>query len=192
MKKIILLILSLSLWAKESTMQTQIATLGGGCFWCLEAVYEETKGVTDVVSGYMGGSANDADYKSVSSGQTAHAEVVQITYDPLLTSYESILDIFWNIHDPTTLNRQGADVGPQYRSVIFTHNKEQEEIAKKSLAKAQEKFVNSIVTQITPALSFYEAEDYHQDYYAKNPNQGYCQVVITPKLKKFRQSGLGN
>jgi len=173
-------------------MPTQIATLGGGCFWCLEAVYEETKGVTNVLSGYMGDDESLAEYKIVSSGRTQHAEVVQVHFDPSLTSYEVLLDIFWTIHDPTTLNRQGADVGPQYRSVIFTHNDEQEKIAKASLDKAQKKFVGTIVTQITPAMPFYEAEDYHQDYYKNNPNQGYCRVVIAPKLKKFRQSGLGD
>lgn len=173
-------------------MPTQVATLGGGCFWCLEAVYEETKGVTKVISGYMGGESDGANYKSVSSGRTQHAEVVQIHFDPSITTYEALLDIFWTIHDPTTLNRQGADVGPQYRSVIFTHDDEQNKIAKASLAQAQKKFVGTIVTQITPAMPFYEAEDYHQDYYKNNPNQGYCQVVIAPKLKKFRQSGLGD
>lgn len=173
-------------------MTTQVATLGGGCFWCLEAVYEETKGVSNVVSGYMGGDEKSANYNAVSSGQTQHAEVVQIHFDPTVISYEALLDIFWTIHDPTTLNRQGADVGPQYRSIIFTHDKTQEDIARKSLAKAQNKFVGTIVTQITPSIEFYPAEDYHQDYYANNPNQGYCQVVIAPKLKKFRQSGLGN
>lgn len=173
-------------------MPTQIATLGGGCFWCLEAVYEETKGVKDVTSGYMGDDASLADYKSVSSGRTQHAEVIQVQYDPSLVSYEALLDIFWTIHDPTTLNRQGADVGPQYRSVIFTHNDEQEKTAKASLAKTQKKFAGTIVTQITPAMPFYPAEDYHQDYYKNNPNQGYCRVVITPKLKKFRESGLGD
>jgi peptide-methionine (S)-S-oxide reductase len=192
MKTIILLILSLSLWAKEPAMPTQIATLGGGCFWCLEAVYEETNGVTDVVSGYMGDEANLADYATVSSGKTNHAEVVQIHFDPSIVSYEKLLDIFWNIHDPTSLNRQGADIGPQYRSVIFVHNKTQEEIAKASLHKAQKSFSKPIVTQIVPAMEFYKAEDYHQDYYANNPNQAYCQVVIAPKLKKFKKSGLGN
>jgi len=173
-------------------MPTQIATLGGGCFWCLEAVYEEVGGVTDVISGYMGDDAKSANYNSVSSGQTKHAEVVQIHYNPSTTSYEALLDIFWTIHDPTTLNRQGADVGPQYRSVIFTHDESQEAAAKKSLQKAQKKFVGEIVTQITPALEFYPAESYHQDYYKNNPNQGYCRVVIAPKLKKFRKSGLGD
>ena len=192
MKIIILLLLSLSSWAKEPPMPTQIATLGGGCFWCLEAVYEEVSGVTDVISGYMGDDAKSANYNSVSSGQTKHAEVVQIHYNPSVTSYEALLDIFWTIHDPTTLNRQGADVGPQYRSVIFTHDESQEVAAKESLQKAQKKFAEDIVTQITPALEFYPAESYHQDYYKNNPNQGYCRVVIAPKLKKFRESGLGD
>jgi len=161
------------------------ATLGGGCFWCLEAVYENVKGVTDVVSGYAGGQTDNPDYRSVCSGTTGHAEVVQITYDPDVVSYKDLLDIFWTIHDPTTLNRQGADVGTQYRSVIFYHNDEQKRIAEASKKEAQAKFRDPIVTEIVPLTTFWPAEEYHQDYFRKNPHQGYCQAVVAPKVKKF-------
>ncbi|WP_353663247.1 peptide-methionine (S)-S-oxide reductase MsrA [Hydrogenimonas sp. SS33] len=162
------------------------ATLGGGCFWCLEAVYEEVKGVKDVVSGYAGGHVENPDYRQVCTGTTGHAEVVQITYDPSVVSYEALLDIFWNIHDPTTLNRQGADVGTQYRSVIFTHNDEQRKIAERSKEEAQKRFHAPIVTEIVPLQKFWPAEDYHQDYFRNNPHQGYCRAVVAPKVEKFK------
>lgn len=169
------------------TMKTEKATLGGGCFWCTEAVFEKIEGVIDVVSGYSGGSATDADYKLVSSGRTKHAEVIQITFDPAVISYEEILEIFWYSHDPTTLNRQGNDVGPQYRSVIFFHSKEQEEIAKRSMEKVATKiWEKKPVTELVPFQAFYLAEDYHQDYFEKVGDRNpYCSYVITPKLKKI-------
>ena len=164
------------------------ATLGGGCFWCLEAVFENVKGVEDVISGYTGGDIDHPTYEEVCSGTTNHAEVVQITYDPTIISYKDILEIFWKIHDPTTLNRQGADVGTQYRSVIFYHDEKQKEIAQKNKAEAQKSFTSPIVTEISPLQKFWKAEDYHQDYFKNNPNQGYCQVVITPKVEKFQKT----
>ncbi|WOE69130.1 peptide-methionine (S)-S-oxide reductase MsrA [Hydrogenimonas thermophila] len=164
------------------------ATLGGGCFWCLEAVFENVKGVEDVVSGYAGGHINNPTYEAVCSGTTGHAEVVQITYDPTIISFKDILEIFWKIHDPTTLNRQGADVGTQYRSVIFYHDEKQKEIAKESKAEAQKNFTSPIVTEISPLQTFWKAEDYHQDYFKNNPNQGYCQVVVAPKVEKFQKT----
>ncbi len=162
------------------------ATLGGGCFWCIEAVYEEVDGVLSVRSGYSGGEEENPTYALVSSGKSDHAEVVQIEYDSSKISYEEILDIFWNIHNPTTLNRQGNDIGVQYRSVIFYHDLLQKEIALNSKKEASKKFRDEIVTQIVPLETFYEAEGYHQDYFSKNPNQGYCQLVIAPKVDKFR------
>lgn len=169
------------------TMNVEKATLGGGCFWCTEAVFEKIEGVIEVVSGYSGGSESDADYEMVSSGRTKHAEVIQITFDPCIISYEEILEIFWYSHDPTTKNRQGNDVGPQYRSVIFFHSKEQEEIAKKSMENvAVEIWEKKPVTEIVPFEAFYLAEDYHQDYYSKVGDRNpYCSYVITPKLKKI-------
>ncbi|MFW6214502.1 MAG: peptide-methionine (S)-S-oxide reductase MsrA [Alkalispirochaetaceae bacterium] len=163
----------------------QKATLGGGCFWCLEAIYKRIDGVEEVTSGYAGGAVKDPTYREVCTGQTGHAEVVEITYDPEKISYEQILDLFWEAHDPTTLNRQGADVGTQYRSAIFYHNPEQKEIALQSKEKAQEQFRDPIVTEITELETFYPAEDYHQDYFDLNPNAGYCRVIIAPKLQKL-------
>jgi peptide-methionine (S)-S-oxide reductase len=167
----------------------EVATLGGGCFWCTEAVYEKIEGVQKVVSGYSGGSKADADYEKVASGRTQHAEVIQITFDPDVVDYAEILEIFWVAHDPTTLNRQGNDVGPQYRSVIFYHSEEQREKATRSIKEvATTIWDTDIVTQLEPFQAFYEAEDYHQDYYekvgARNP---YCTFVITPKLKKINK-----
>ncbi|WP_201354142.1 peptide-methionine (S)-S-oxide reductase MsrA [Hydrogenimonas urashimensis] len=162
------------------------ATLGGGCFWCLEAVFEQVKGVVDVVSGYAGGHVEKPTYQQVCTGSTGHAEVVQITYDPSIVSYEALLDIFWTIHDPTTLNRQGADVGTQYRSVIFYHNENQKEMAQRSKAQAQQRFNAPIVTAIAPLDKFWPAEAYHQDYFRKNPSHGYCHAVVAPKVKKFK------
>lgn len=164
---------------------TEVATLGGGCFWCTEAVYERIEGVVDVVSGYSGGTTKDPTYEEVSSGTTGHAEVVQVRFDPKKISYEKILEIFWKAHDPTTLNRQGADVGTQYRSVIYYHDEAQRKAAQKSKAEAANKFSSPIVTEIAPFEAFYPAEDYHQDYYEANPFAGYCTFVIRPKLDKL-------
>jgi peptide-methionine (S)-S-oxide reductase len=170
-------------------MATEIATLAGGCFWCLEAVYDELKGVDSVVSGYSGGHVDHPTYRQVTSGTTGHAEVVQITFDPEVVSYKELLEIFFTIHDPTTLNRQGPDVGTQYRSAIFYHSAEQQAIAEEILREIESaKLWNDpIVTEITPFESFFPAEEYHQDYFKRNPTQGYCQVVIAPKVAKFRQ-----
>ncbi len=165
----------------------QKATIGGGCFWCIEAVYDDLKGVKSAVSGYAGGVMKNPDYKSVCTGTTGHAEVVQIEYDADVVTFDEILDIFWNIHNPTTLNRQGNDTGTQYRSVIFYHDEAQKKAALESIQKAQEKFKDKIVTEVAPLEHFYEAEEYHQDYFANNPNQGYCQVVIAPKVEKFKE-----
>lgn len=173
-----------------STRQLETATLGGGCFWCVEAVYQDVKGVERVVSGYAGGHVENPTYQQVCTGRTGHAEVAQITFDPDVISYEEILYIFWRVHDPTTLNRQGNDVGPQYRSAIFYHNEEQKAIAECSLAETEAAKVwpNPIVTEIAPLDTFYEAEDYHQNYYRNNPYQPYCMYVIDPKVRKFRKS----
>lgn len=188
MKKQLFALILVLLTGKGIAMAETTITLGGGCFWCLEAVYETTKGVTHVTSGYMGGTKEEATYQKVSSGTTGHAEVVQVQFNPQRISLENILDIFWKIHDPTTLNRQGNDVGPQYRSVIFFHGADQETRVRASLEKAKATFRNPIVTQVLPASTFYEAEAYHQDYFKNNPNAGYCQVVIAPKVKKFQQT----
>jgi peptide-methionine (S)-S-oxide reductase len=171
----------------DSLLET--ATLGGGCFWCVEAVFQEVRGVHSVTSGYSGGTAESADYKKVSTGATDHAEVVQVKFDSKTISYEDILEIFWSTHDPTTLNRQGNDIGPQYRSVIFYHNEEQKRIAEKSIAGiATQIWDKPIVTQIASFEGFYEAEDYHQDYYSTVGNRNpYCTFVITPKVQKFRK-----
>ncbi len=167
----------------------EVATLGGGCFWCVEAVYQDLKGVHSVVSGYAGGTIKNPTYEQICTGRTGHAEVAQITFDPEVISYEDILYVFWRTHDPTTLNRQGADIGTQYRSVIFYHNEEQKAIAEKSKREtdASGLWSNPIVTEISPLPKFYEAEGYHQNYYRTNPNQPYCRVVIDPKVSKFRK-----
>jgi peptide-methionine (S)-S-oxide reductase len=165
----------------------EVATLAGGCFWCLEAVYDELKGVTDVVSGYAGGQVPDPTYQQVCTGMTGHAEVVQITFDPSVISYGDLLDVFFTIHDPTTLNRQGADVGTQYRSAIFYHSPEQKAIAEQKIAEAGQNWDKPIVTELTPVPTFYPAEDYHQEYYANNPYQGYCVAVVAPKVAKARK-----
>lgn len=169
--------------------EMQKATLAGGCFWCLEAVYLEVEGVEAVVSGYAGGSVPDPTYEQVCSGTTGHAEVVQITFDPETISYRELLDIFFSIHDPTTLNRQGADVGTQYRSAIFYHSAAQQEIAEATIAEldASNRWRRSMVTEVAPLETFYPAEDYHQRYYEQHASRGYCQVVIAPKLHKFRR-----
>lgn len=169
-------------------MAQQTALLGGGCFWCIEAVYRRVKGVKSAVSGYAGGSVPDPDYRSVCTGTTGHAEVVEITFDPDVISFSEILDIFWVIHDPTTLNRQGADMGTQYRSVIYYNDETQRAAAEASVAAAQASFDDPIVTELSPAPQFYPAEVYHQNYYDLNPQQGYCQVVISPKVEKFMRT----
>jgi peptide-methionine (S)-S-oxide reductase len=173
-------------------MDKEIATVGGGCFWCLEAVYNEVKGVEKVVSGYAGGTVPNPDYQAVCSGSTGHAEVVQITFDPRQVSYRDLLEIFFTIHDPTTLNRQGHDVGTQYRSVIFYHDDAQKMTATNvvsELGQAQ-LWRDPIATQILPAPEFYPAEEYHQRYFERNPTQGYCTMVVAPKIAKFRKQHL--
>ena len=167
----------------------ETATLGGGCFWCLEAVFKEMEGVRSVVSGYAGGEDPNPTYKEVCSGTTGHAEVVQIAFDPAITSYRELLAVFFTIHDPTTLNRQGADVGTQYRSAVFTHSPAQEQAAREVVTELVEEGVYSrpVVTEVTPLTKFHQAEESHQDYYRRNPTQGYCRAVIDPKLKKFRE-----
>lgn len=169
--------------------KTEEATFGAGCFWCVEAIFEEVRGVKSVVAGYAGGEISNPTYRQVSSGRTGHAEVTRITYDPSVVSYEQLLEVFWHTHNPTTKNRQGADVGPQYRSVIFYHNDEQKQIAEQSLKKTDESdlWEDPIVTEIEPLSNYSKAENYHQNYYENNPNAGYCTVVIAPKLKKFRK-----
>lgn len=166
----------------------QIATLGGGCFWCTEAVFQEVKGVEKVISGYSGGTVpGKPTYREICSGLTGHAEVIQITFNPEVISYQDILVIFMTTHNPTTLNRQGADAGTQYRSVIFYHNKEQEAIAKKVISEVQSYYEDPIVTEISPLGNFYEAEQEHQNYYRNNREQGYCSYVISPKLATLRK-----
>lgn len=164
------------------------AVLAGGCFWCTEAIYVEMIGVEKVESGYTGGQIKNPAYREVCTGRTGHAEGVRITFDPELVSYGQLLEVFWRTHDPTTLNRQGADVGTQYRSAIFPQDEEQERVARASMAAAEEAGLwdDPIVTTIEPAAAFYVAEDYHQDYYARNPDQGYCVAVVGPKVKKFK------
>jgi peptide-methionine (S)-S-oxide reductase len=172
--------------------RTEVATLGGGCFWCLEAVYDELRGVVSVESGYSGGSVPNPTYRQVVTGTTGHAEVVQVTFDPEAVSFREILEVFFTIHDPTTLNRQGADVGPQYRSAIFYHDEEQRRVAEELISELEAEGVwdHPIVTEVTPFEGFYIAEDYHQKYYRNNAYQPYCQVVITPKVAKFRKQYL--
>jgi peptide-methionine (S)-S-oxide reductase len=169
--------------------RTEVATLGGGCFWCLEAVYEELRGVEKVESGYSGGPAPNPTYRQVCTGTTGHAEVVQVTFDPEVVSFREILEVFFTIHDPTTPNRQGADVGPQYRSAVFYHDEEQRRAAEELISELEAKGVwdDPIVTEVTPFDAFYVAEDYHQGYYRNNGYQPYCQVVIAPKVAKFRK-----
>jgi peptide-methionine (S)-S-oxide reductase len=170
----------------------EIATLAGGCFWCLEAVYDQLKGVLDVVSGYSGGKRPNPTYEQVCSGATGHAEVVQITFDPQQISYKDLLQVFFTIHDPTTPNRQGADVGTQYRSAIFYHSPEQKAAAEAVIREmdAYKLWGKPIVTEVTAFSAFYPAEDYHQEYFARNPYQGYCRAVIAPKVAKFRKQYL--
>jgi peptide-methionine (S)-S-oxide reductase len=164
---------------------TALAVVGGGCFWCIEAVFEAVPGVVEAVSGYAGGALAHPTYDQVCSGTTGHAEVVQIRFNPKKISYAELLDLFWLAHDPTTLNRQGADEGPQYRSIILYQNQEQRQIAEAAKAHLQKKMGGSVVTEIVPLDTFYPAEAYHQDYYRKNPSRGYCTMVIRPKLEKL-------
>ncbi|MFQ3647808.1 MAG: peptide-methionine (S)-S-oxide reductase MsrA [Anaerolineae bacterium] len=173
-------------------MAQEVAILGGGCFWCLEAVYDELRGVLSVESGYMGGHVINPTYKQVCNGDTGHAEVVRVTFDNEVISFRDVLNVFFTIHDPTTLNRQGADVGPQYRSVIFYTSEAQRDTARQVIQElsAQRVWPNPIVTEVTAATTFYMAEDYHQEYFKNNPYAGYCQVVIAPKVAKFRQKFL--
>jgi peptide-methionine (S)-S-oxide reductase len=165
------------------------ATLGGGCFWCLEAVYEQLKGVKKVESGYAGGVVSNPSYQQVCTGRTGHAEVVQVTFDPEVITFEELLDVFLTIHDPTTLNRQGADVGTQYRSAIFYHDETQRTVAESVIRRIEAERIwdDPIVTEVTPLEAFYRAEDYHQEYYRRNRGQPYCQAVIAPKVAKFRR-----
>lgn len=169
------------------TNRTELATFAGGCFWCTEAVFERLPGVQSVTSGYCGGHLENPDYKSVITSTTGHAEAIQIAFDPAKLSYAKLLEVFWLAHDPTTLNRQGADVGTQYRSGIFYHDDTQKQTAEKSKAEAQKNFSKPIVTEIAPLKKFYKAESYHQDYYRNNPDAGYCRVVIKPKLDKLEK-----
>lgn len=173
--------------ADESKRET--ATFGAGCFWCVEAVFDRLAGVEKVVSGYSGGHVKNPSYEQVSSGQTGHAEAVQVTYDPARVTYAELLEVFWGTHDPTTLNRQGADVGPQYRSVVFTHTEEQRALAEQYKQKLDQSgvFPARIVTEIVPARAFYPAENYHQDYYRRNGHQPYCRMVIRPKVEKLKK-----
>ena len=169
-------------------MATEIATLGGGCFWCLEAVYQQLKGVQAVESGYAGGHVDNPTYDQVCEGTTGHVEVVRVTFDPDVVSYRDVLEIFFTIHDPTTLNRQGNDVGAQYRSVIYFHSPQQQETAKQVIAAMASVWDAPIITELGPAETYYKAEDYHQDYLQKNPLQGYCAFVVAPKVAKFRKT----
>jgi len=173
---------------KSPQAHREIATLAGGCFWCLEAVFDELEGVEEVVSGYSGGTVSNPSYKHVCTGDTGHAEAVQITFDPSVLSYRDLLRVFFAIHDPTTLNRQGGDVGTQYRSAIFTHTPEQEAIVEEVIAELNAGIWDDpIVTEVVPFETFYPAEDYHQEYYRRNSYQPYCQMVIAPKVAKFRK-----
>ncbi|WP_264535007.1 peptide-methionine (S)-S-oxide reductase MsrA [Flavobacterium sp. N1736] len=187
---ILLCALSFNAFAQtKSKPNLETITLGGGCYWCVEAVYEDLNGVKSVVSGFSGGKVADPTYEEVCTGKTGHAEVVQITYDKNVTDINEIFKVFFTVHDPTTLNRQGADVGTQYRSVIFYKNEEQKKIAQSIIAELNKAKVyeNPIVTKVEPFTKFYEAEDYHQDYYANNKNQPYCKMVIQPKIEKFEK-----
>jgi peptide-methionine (S)-S-oxide reductase len=176
----------------SSNQNHEVATLAGGCFWCLEAVYKELRGVERVESGYMGGAIPDPTYKQVCTGTTGHAEVVQVTFDPREVSFKEVLEVFFTIHDPTTLNRQGADMGTQYRSAIFYHSPEQQRVAGEVIGELNSaKVWNApVVTEVSPLAEFYKAEDYHQDYFENNSYQPYCQMVVAPKVAKFRQKYL--
>ena len=184
------LLLSLSLYGNDGMKDKfEIATFGGGCFWCTEAIFERVKGVQEVESGYAGGHVSNPDYKMVTSGTTGHAEVIQITFDPEVVTYLELLEIFFKTHDPTTLNRQGADVGTQYRSIVLYHNEQQNKLAREVLDEFDSEGIwpDPIITEIQAFEEFYSAEAYHQEYFENNPNQGYCRLVITPKLDKFEK-----
>jgi peptide-methionine (S)-S-oxide reductase len=172
--------------ASAADEKLESAIIGGGCFWCVEAQYKMLKGVKKVVSGYSGGHVKDPTYKAVCEGTTGHAEVIQVDYDPAVISFRDVIDLFWDAHDPTTLNRQGNDVGTQYRSIILYTSEEQKKVAEESKAAAEKIIGKPIVTEIVPLEVFYAAEDYHQDYFTKNPYQGYCQAVVRPKVSKFK------
>lgn len=173
----------------NAAAKLEVATLGGGCFWCVEAALVQLKGVESVVSGYAGGASQNPDYHSVCSGRSGHVEVVEVRFDPAVIDYRTLLLAFFAVHDPTTQDRQGNDIGTQYRSVIFTHGEEQETIARDVIAQlsAEKVWPNPIVTAVSPAPTFWRAEDYHQNYYANNPNQGYCMAVVAPKAAKLRK-----
>jgi len=174
---------------QQDMPREEIATLAGGCFWCLEAVYADLDGVLRVESGYAGGTVPNPSYQQVCAGTTGHAEVVQVTFDPRVLSYRDLLEVFFNIHDPTTLNRQGHDIGTQYRSAIYYHSPQQKAAAEQTIRELSEarRFGNPIVTEVAPLTAFYKAEPYHQEYYAHNPFQPYCQAVVGPKVAKFRK-----
>jgi peptide-methionine (S)-S-oxide reductase len=176
---------------EEAMNESQTATLGGGCFWCLEAVYLEMQGVLAVESGYMGGDKPDPTYREVCSGTTGHVEVVQITFDPKQTSYRELLEVFFTIHDPTSRDRQGNDAGPQYRSVIFVHSAGQRAVAEEMIRELNASGTAPIVTEVRPATVFYRAEQYHQNYFRNNPTQPYCSFVVAPKVYKFREKFAG-
>lgn len=188
----ILVLFSSSLFSQQSMNQTEMATLGGGCFWCVEAVFQRVEGVINVNPGYAGGHVENPTYKEICTGNTGHAEVARIGFDSSVLSFKQVLNVFWQAHDPTTLNRQGNDVGTQYRSVIFYHNDDQKHIAKESKKEADqsEYWPNPIVTEITALHNYSDAEDYHDNYYNDNPNQPYCLFVIKPKLDKLEKRGI--
>lgn len=169
--------------------KTELATFGTGCFWCTEAIFQRVKGVVRVESGYSGGHVDNPTYKQVTTGTTGHAEVLRIEFDPSVVTFETLLEVFWHTHDPTTLNRQGADVGPQYRSAIFFHNETQKikALASRHNTEQAKLWKDPIVTEISPLINYYAAEDYHQNYFNNNPNAGYCNYVIAPKVKKFKE-----
>lgn len=189
MSKFLFILIIFAMTEMTSSAQKETATFGGGCFWCTEAIFKSLKGVDTVESGYSGGKVKNPTYREVCTGETGHAEVIQITIDPAVISFRELLEVFWETHDPTTLNRQGADVGTQYRSVVFYHSPQQKEIAEKYKSELNKEnvFNKPVVTEITPFDKFYKAENYHQDYYTNNSSQGYCQIVIVPKLEKFRK-----
>ena len=188
--KLLLICAIIPIMNAQAGHMTQRATFGGGCFWCLEAVFERVEGVKSVTSGYAGGKTTNPSYKQVCSDETGHAEAIQIAFDPTRVSYEQLLEIFWAAHDPTTLNRQGADAGSQYRSIILVHDDAQKVAAEKSKAAAQKEFGGRVVTEIAPLTKFYPAENYHQGYYRNNTHAPYCMMVITPKLKKLEEEGV--
>jgi peptide-methionine (S)-S-oxide reductase len=186
---IILLALFMSTYQTSDETNLKQATFGAGCFWCVEAIYENLEGVYNVESGYSGGHIDNPSYQQVTSGRSGHAEVIRFDYDPSIITYEQLLEVFWHTHDPTTKDRQGNDVGPQYRSVIYFHNDEQKSIASESKKRtdASGLWSRSIVTEISPLINYYTAENYHQDYFENNPNAGYCSIVIAPKVAKFKR-----